>query len=261
MKQEGIRFSVLYLGRMECRKLYLVDDDDPEEMIKSPVSALLIQHPKLGNILVDTGNSPYYHGEYSRETQTTYPIVEYISIEQALWEKGLTVDDIDRIILTHLHFDHAGGLHYFMKSKAFHHVLVAEEELKNAFFSVMTGDDGAYVKELFDLEGIRYETYRDKLELSDDLVLFAQKCHTPACTGLIIRTGSGKVVIDTSDAVYTRESYEARIAPGGHINKTREEFFANLDALEQIRKQYGGEFLYGHDYDQIRVLNQLGWIE
>lgn len=258
---DGIRFSVLYLGRMECKKLFLVDCQDEQEMIKSPVSALLIQHPTMGNILVDTGNSPYYHGEYSRETLETYPIVEYISIEAALAEKGLTVNDIDMIVLTHLHFDHAGGLRYFAGTKAIQHVIVAEEELKNAWFSVMTGNSGAYVKRLFDVEGMVCQTYRDQLTLGDGLTLFAQKCHTPACTGLVIRTGSGRVVIDTSDTVYTRESFEKRIAPGGHINKTRSEFFENLDRLTELQKRCGGEFLFGHDYEQICTYSRQGWIE
>ena len=258
---EGIRFSVLYLGRMECKKLHLVDCEDQQAMIKSPVSALLIQHPSLGNILVDTGNSPYYRREYPAEVLETYPIVEYISIEDALAEKGLGPENIDRIIMTHLHFDHAGGLRYFMGTKALKHVLVAEEELKNAWFHVTTGTGGAYVRSLFDVEGITFQTYRDRLDLGDGLELFTQKCHTPACTGLMIRTGSGKKVIDTSDTVYTRESLEKRIAPGGHINATQAEFFENLEMLTQMQKRYGGEFLFGHDYDQIRSLARQGWID
>ena len=64
--------------------------------------------------------------------------------------------DIDIIILSHLHFDHAGGLRYFRRTKAIQSVWVAEEELKNAWYEVMTGRQGSYIRELFDVEGIVY---------------------------------------------------------------------------------------------------------
>ena len=105
-----MKISVLYLGRMECQRLHLVACEDEQTMITSPMSAILIQHPTLGNILYDTGNSPFYRTEYTPEMLTNYPIVEFISVEDALAEKGLTPSDIDLLILSHLHFDHTGGL-------------------------------------------------------------------------------------------------------------------------------------------------------
>ena len=65
---------------------------------------------------------------------------------------------------------------------------MSEEELKHAYASVMTGKSGAYVKCLFDIEGIRYTTYQNELRLAEDISLFAQKSHTPGCTGMILRT-------------------------------------------------------------------------
>ena len=75
-----------------------------------PAVSLLIQHPTLGNILYDTGNSEHFAALYSEEMLHNYPVTECITIEQALAEKGLKPEDIDLIILSHLHFDHAGGL-------------------------------------------------------------------------------------------------------------------------------------------------------
>ena len=63
----------------------------------------------LGNILYDTGNCEDFSAVYTEEMLHDYPITEMISIQEALAQKGLTPDDIDLIILSHLHFDHAGG--------------------------------------------------------------------------------------------------------------------------------------------------------
>ena len=106
----GMKISVLYLGHMEFPKFRLVQTPDEQEMVKSPAVAILIRHPTLGNLLYDTGNSPEHLTAYTKEMLHDYPVVDCVSIRDALAEKGLTPNDIDRIILSHLHFDHAGGL-------------------------------------------------------------------------------------------------------------------------------------------------------
>lgn len=114
----GMKISILYLGKMEFPKFRLVDWKDEGAMVQSPAVAILIQHPTLGNILYDTGNCEDFSAVYTEEMLHDYPITEMISIREALAQKGLTPDDIDLIILSHLHFDHAGGLKHFVGTKA-----------------------------------------------------------------------------------------------------------------------------------------------
>ena len=93
----GLRLHVLYLGKMEFPKFRLVDWKDENEMVVSPAVSLLIQHPTLGNILYDTGNSEHFAALYSEEMLHNYPVTECITIEEALAEKGLKPEDIDYI--------------------------------------------------------------------------------------------------------------------------------------------------------------------
>ena len=253
--------DVLYLGHIACGRDWLVKCEDKSQMIKSPVSAILIRHPKLGNILYDTGNSPFYSSEYTNFALETYPIPEFISIEDALREKGLTPGDIDMIILSHLHFDHAGGLRYFRRTKAIQNVWVAEEELKNAWYEVMTGRQGSYIRELFDVEGIVYRGISGEIVLAEDLRLFVQKSHTPGGVGLVLETKSRGTIITTSDTVYAREKCEKRLPPGGTINKTEQEFYDNLAVIEEMKEKYSAEILFGHDYEQIVQLAEGGSIQ
>lgn len=250
--------KVLYLGHIECKEDNLVKCEDERQMIKSPISAILIQHPELGNILYDTGNSPFYSSEYSKPMLETYPIPEFISIEEALKDSGLTPADIDMIIISHLHFDHAGGLKYFRGTRAIKNVVVAESELKNAYFQVMTGQAGAYMKGLFDLDDIVFRTINEDTDLADDIRLFIQNSHTPGVTGMILRTESKGTIIVTSDTVYTKESYDRVLPPGGSINKTQKEFFDNLEKIKRMEREYSAKLVYGHDYEQIVALNKEG---
>ena len=256
-----MKISVLYLGRMEFPRFRLVQTEDQREMVKSPAVAVLIEHPELGNVLYDTGNSPDYASVYTEDMLHDYPLTECVSIKDALAEKGLTPDDIDLIILSHLHFDHAGGLKDFVGTKAIKKVLVAQEDLKNAYFSVMTGNGGAYIRSLFDVEGVCFQTINETTKLAEDLTLFVQESHTPGVIGMILKTKNNGTIITTSDAVYTADSYHQELPPGGTINKTTSEFFDNLARIKAMEREYNATLLFGHDYDQILEWSAKGWIE
>lgn len=256
-----MKISFLYLGRMEFPLFRLVETPDETKMVRSPAVALLIQHPTLGNILYDTGNSPDFATEYTDAMLHDYPVAEMVTITQALAEKGLSPKDIDMIILSHMHFDHAGGLKQFVGTRAIQNVLVSEADLKNAYFSVMTGNGGAYIRSLFDVEGIRFQTINEDTKLGEGIELFIQQAHTPGVIGLILETKHNGTLITTSDTVYTRESYERELPPGGTINKTPEEFYDNLKRVKQLEKDRGATLIFGHDYEQFQAWAAKGWID
>lgn len=257
----ALKFSVLYMGRMEFPKLYLVDQKDETEMVKSPLVATLIQHPTLGNILYDTGDTEDYQTEHTQQMLDTYPLTEYYTVKDALAARGLTPDDIDMIIISHLHFDHAGGLRYFVGTKAIQNVIVSEADLKEAYFRTMTGNGGAYIKSLFDVEGIQFKPINERTKLADDLELFIQESHTPGVIGLIMNTENHGNIIATSDTLYSHESFERATPPGGGVNKTQEEFFRNLEFIKQLKEEHNATLFYGHDYDQVRNWANQGWID
>ena len=92
----GLKLRVLYLGKMEFPRFRLVECDNEATMVVSPAVALLIQHPTLGNILYDTGNSADFLKTYTPEMLHNYPITEMITIEEALAKEGLTM-----LVVTH----------------------------------------------------------------------------------------------------------------------------------------------------------------
>lgn len=257
----AMKISVLYLGKMEFPKFRLVQWEDEAEMVRSPAVAILIQHPTLGNLLYDTGNCQEHQTLYTPEMKHNYPVTECISITEALAQKGLTPGDIDRIIISHLHFDHAAGLKEFVGTKAIGKVIVSEADLKEAWFSVTTGNGGAYIRSLFDVEGIQFEPVTGETWLADDLGLFVQKSHTPGVIGMILKTAHHGTILTTSDTVYTRESYERSLPPGGTINKTTDEFFDNLNRLKQMQADLQADLLFGHDYEQVQEWAAKGWID
>ncbi len=63
-------------------------------------------------VLIETGNGD----KFSPKLKEIYGIDHDRSIEHALREVGLSPDDIDFVVMTHMHFDHSGGTTRFSTS-------------------------------------------------------------------------------------------------------------------------------------------------
>ena len=258
---ETLKLSILYLGRLEMLKKHLVDCDSDTQTIPCLIPAVLIKHPVLGNILYDTGCTPLYAADHSRVILDNYPVVEFVSIEQALAEKGLKPSDIDILILSHLHFDHAGGLRYFQGTRAFKHIIISKGDFKQAFHEATDHAESAYCRPLFNLPGIHFSPINATCTLTDDITLFVQKCHTPGVIGLIVKTAHHGTIVITGDTIYTRESFEQQIPPGGHNLKSQKDFFINLEKIRSMKKELNATLFFGHDKEQIEKWSREGWID
>ena len=79
---------------------------DEHNRCEYSTTCLLVEHGPSGRkLLVETGNGAK-HGDREREI---YGIQSDRSIESALGDAGVATEAIDVVVMTHLHFDHAGG--------------------------------------------------------------------------------------------------------------------------------------------------------
>jgi N-acyl homoserine lactone hydrolase len=96
-----------------------------------PVYAWAVETTE-GVVVVDTGETartgdpgyfPRWHPYFRLAVQLD--VTPEQEVGPQLLQLGIRPDDVQTVILTHLHTDHAGGLHHFPKSK----ILVSDEEL------------------------------------------------------------------------------------------------------------------------------------
>lgn len=74
--------------------------------IELPTEPILVQYEGK-NYLIDTGVGA---GKLNEKQLRNFGVTEESSIEQSLQALSLTPADIDAVLMTHMHFDHAGGL-------------------------------------------------------------------------------------------------------------------------------------------------------
>jgi len=156
------------------------------------------------NILVDTGCDA---GSYAAGPMP--PVEDVASIEQNLSRFDLEIKDIDSVILTHLHFDHAAFLSLFTHCPVF----VQRRELRTAlnphvYFSNM------YVPSFF--KDTKFELLDGDMELFPGVEVALVPGHSTGSQAVIAQTGEGRAAVSGFCCV-TENFYEGNMAiPGIH---------------------------------------------
>jgi len=119
---------------------------------KVAIIGALIDHPKIGPVLYDTGAAPNAKELWPPVVFELFAITHYGDenrLDTVVGAAGYGLDDIKAVVLSHLHLDHGGGLEFFRGRDI--PIYVHAEELRNAFYAVATGEDlGAYLPHYLD---------------------------------------------------------------------------------------------------------------
>lgn len=184
-----------------------------------PVSAYLIEHPK-GLILVDTGWSeemrdhPRKHLGWLASSIFNGELPQGESIKEQLQRLGYNDQELDFVLLSHMHSDHVSGIKHVARAKR---ILVSDVEWKAA------NNDANYIRSMW--EGVPIETIRMKsipygpfklgLDLFDDGTLYIvfTPGHSKGQVSFLVKTDGGWVLLG-SDVGYARKSWEQQILPG-----------------------------------------------
>jgi N-acyl homoserine lactone hydrolase len=201
------------LGRGGRRRLNMFLDRDWTEPL--PIYAFAIEHPE-GVIVVDTGETartsdpeyfPSWHPFYR------YGLREWVAPEEEIGPQlerlGIRPGDVRWVVLTHLHTDHAGNLHYFPHNE----ILVSRGDLKVA--SGRRGRLRGYPNNRFprwfdptvvDLPGVPHGPFPQSLELTKagDVTIVPVHGHTPGQIGVIVEDGDHAVFL-AGDSSYTQD--------------------------------------------------------
>lgn len=203
---------------------------------KVPACVFLIDHPK-GKVLFDTGFSDRFVGLESGLGKIV-DMPEDQTIANRLAAIGLDPAQIDYVINSHLHIDHAGGNHMLPNAT----ILVQTPEWDFG----TSGEDTAYDAIDFDL-GQPVKRLNGEHDLFGDgsIVIFPTPGHTPGHQSVRVRTTGGEAVL-AADCCNMRRSLDDMHLPDHCYNI--DQYRGSLETLSELRRS-GATIFYGHDPD------------
>lgn len=174
------------------------------------------------------------------------PDDEYLDTQ--LTRMGVGLDEIDYVILSHLHFDHAGNAQMFKNTNA---KLICHEREKEFAFGFEGLFNGAHLKT--DYAGLDFETVSGDTEIVPGVHLIETPGHTVGTMSMRVDLPDTGTMIFTSDAVYMGESYGPPATPAAIVNNL-EDFYRSVEKLRGIQDETGATMVFGHDAEQIHQL-------
>lgn len=236
------------------------ENPNPEtQLVEGPVYNLVVDHPEA-TILWDTGSHPEAgQGHWPAEL---YAAFEHYDADEHrlsddLADVGYSIDDVDCVLQTHLHLDHAGGLYEFEGTDV--PVVVHGEELKYAYLSAKSdaGSD-AYVAADFDRDLNWRVLSRDRTTLYEDLEVVRLPGHTPGVLGMKLDLDGHGTVIFTGDQAYVRENYHEEEPLGAGLLWSGRDWRESLSLVKELERRHDATVICGHDAgDAETVRNEL----
>ena len=166
-----------------------------------PCFAFLIEDKGISPILVDTGFSPLYiPGSNSEFNQTD-------TLEESINELGYRVDDIENIILTHLHWDHTGGLPLFKNAK----IYLNKDELLGLLY-LKPNEETYFIPDFFIDSFEKFELTGDAVSLSRNIEIVKTGFHTHGHQVVKVKCRE-KTIVLTGDAPFDYSWLWKRIPP------------------------------------------------
>ncbi len=170
------------------------------------------------HILIDSGVSAEASAYY-----TESPVEDFVSFEEGLRKVGITPDQVDFVIQTHLHFDHVGNTHRCKNAR----IIVQKGELE---FALAPHPMQGYLYDPNLLNDLRFEIIEGDREIVPGVEVIHLPSHTPGVQAVSVNTTQGKAVISGMCCVGAnfnppkpgrepqRRHYWKVVPPGNFIN-------------------------------------------
>lgn len=229
-----------------------------------PLPAFLIRHPVAGPILVDTGMHPSVATDPKQNLGRLVTALTEIRVKpeqvlsQQLRERGIDRAQIDLVLLTHLHYDHASGISEFPGAT----FVVSEAEWEAATTvsrPALHGYRLSHFDFAFDYRTVdftrpaigSYATFGRAFDLFGDgsLRLIHTPGHTPGHYSVIARLSGGRELLIAGDAIYTIAQLEG--GPEPPMPWDRRLWRRSLQELQLYKKERPeAAIIAGHDIHQ-----------
>jgi N-acyl homoserine lactone hydrolase len=217
------------------------------ERVQIPVVCYLIQTAE-SNILFDTGLSPRAVPGILRND----PLARFSDddlLVHRLDTLGLVTGDIDIVLLSHLHYDHAGGTELFQSSE----LVVQKDEYAYAYYPA-SFFASFYYRKNFDFPEARWRLLDGDAELVPGVTALRTDGHTPGHQSLLVELPDMGPVILAGDACYWKEHLDGERVPGVVWNPTLA--LHSIKRLRTLTRLLDATVFPGHDPEFWKTVKQ-----
>lgn len=254
----GVRRVVpLTLGWEDLPKWVSVEGAPERERLREPVPGVLLECDG-GWLLLDTGfNTALITDLALRRRYHGYPAIQPVlpgpgePLAEALAGAGVDMADIHTVAVSHLHYDHAGGLKHFAGRVPVH---IQRAELDYGM-SAPPGpggspeENGIYRVD-FDDPRIDWRIADGDGEIAPGVTAVLTAGHTPGHQSFVVSldesVGGGGFVF-AFDAADLTENIDREVAVGGRIDAGPEVSVEQIRKLKRIAADRGYRLVPGHD--------------
>ena len=180
----------------------LVKGADPERKLDIAMMVWLIRGGGH-NILVDSG---FYREELVREWKP----VDFVKPDEAVLRAGVAATDITDVIITHAHWDHAGGASLFPNAQIWIQKDEYEYYLTRTGRGGVTAEDMDYLRRANEAKRLHLVN-GDNREILPGIRVYTGGLHTYASQYVSVTATPGTVVL-ASDNVYLYENIDQHVA-------------------------------------------------
>jgi len=182
----------------------LVAGADRSRKLDIQMMVWLLKGPNGANILVDSG---FYREKFVKQ----WKVKDFIKPSDALAKVGLKPEDITDLIITHMHWDHAGGMDLFPKARVWiqqdeYSYYTGEAWQPNGNHGGVDQDDVMALVKL-NTEGRVRLVKGDDQEVTAGIKIYTGGRHTYASQYVGVNTKAGTVVV-ASDNCYLYENID-----------------------------------------------------
>lgn len=235
---------ILPLGDCVCGHEVVAPGLADGHQLALPVSSYLVRLDDGTVVLVDTGMSRLHVDDPRltfRGTPTEDLLVPDMTPDDALDVRLRALDiaprDVDVVLNTHLHFDHAGNNDLFDRAT----FLVQREHVE-----VATGSP-TYPNQYWNLPHLRYELLDGESEVLPGVETILTPGHAPGHQSVLVRLPQTGPVVVCGDAVYVQANYDTDNWLGQADPVAARQ---SAHKLLAIAEREGAALLYGHDAAQ-----------
>jgi glyoxylase-like metal-dependent hydrolase (beta-lactamase superfamily II) len=258
------RLHVLDCGAMSCDLTWLLlkagrtmrprgEKDKPAEWVECTTHAVLVETPE-GTLLWDTSCPRDWETRWEPSGLQEFFPYDHVSEEEyfdrRLGQVGVGPENLDYVVLSHLHFDHAGNVKQFAGTGA---RMICNDKEKEFAFGYEGAFNGAHLKA--DYEGVEFETVSGDTEILPGVTLIEAPGHTAGTMAMKVDLPETGSMIFTSDAVYLGESYGPPAMPAAIVNDLSA-WYASVEKIRDIAGKSDATVVFGHDAEQLRSMRR-----